>query len=563
MPVAELLTDASRALDANASPLSGALWYFYATGTTTPQAVYTTAALNVAHANPVVADAGGKFAPIYFDSELSYRGILKTAAGAPVQDIDPINLALATEFASRVSIEDLASTASGTGAALVGFSHSSTYPSSTLGKALQHIGVSIADAPWNALGDGSDETAKVSSFFTHAKNNPGTPHYLEAGKVYGVSSPLPDLNVSSVKICGGGSEIHDVGSLITGTVLRWIGGSYTAAPMLKITSISGASNARVSNIDFKGIGIDCANGALRYGLELLSIQECDIDVTVANAGSGGWGVSMSVVASLGEARDPQRNKLRINGRQVEGGGFVLSLGGDSGANASMNEFWIDCQHYDTQAIYCANSDNNNWRWVRCYHVGGGAATESISLLGGATQGVSSRGELFDFLSLTLPIHVYGTTGSPSFAYPSKRNVVKAPDFENGFPAPIVEEGGEIEVHGLWQSYTPTWGASGGAAPTIAGGYEARWSRMGNLVRGYLTFQVTAIGGGGTLRISLPFPPKTTQRFPAVGQDVSASIALAGRYNPAGPYLEVARYDSTTALVAGNFLTVQFEYEVPS
>lgn len=88
---AELLTDASRATDANANPLPGATWTFYATGTTTLQAVYTDAALTTPHTNPVVADAGGKFAPIYFDSALSYRGVMRSAAGVTVYDIDPIN----------------------------------------------------------------------------------------------------------------------------------------------------------------------------------------------------------------------------------------------------------------------------------------------------------------------------------------------------------------------------------------------------------------------------------------------------------------------------------------
>lgn len=106
---AERLTDLPRATDANGNPLSGALFYFYATGTTTPQSVYTTSALSVAHANPVVADSGGSFAPIYFDSSLSYRGVLKTAGGVTLRDIDPINTATAT--ASAISYAEWASLA--------------------------------------------------------------------------------------------------------------------------------------------------------------------------------------------------------------------------------------------------------------------------------------------------------------------------------------------------------------------------------------------------------------------------------------------------------------------
>ena len=90
---AELLTDASRALDANGNPFSGAKWYFYTTGTLTPQNVFADADLGTSLGAVVTADAGGRFVPIYFDSAKIYRGILKDVAGntLPGMDIDPIN----------------------------------------------------------------------------------------------------------------------------------------------------------------------------------------------------------------------------------------------------------------------------------------------------------------------------------------------------------------------------------------------------------------------------------------------------------------------------------------
>lgn len=89
---AEFLPMLARAADSNNDVLSGAKWYFYATGTTTPQSVYTTSDLDVPHANPVVADSGGKFAPIYLDGSLTYRGVLKSSDGATtIFDFDPIN----------------------------------------------------------------------------------------------------------------------------------------------------------------------------------------------------------------------------------------------------------------------------------------------------------------------------------------------------------------------------------------------------------------------------------------------------------------------------------------
>lgn len=90
--MAELFTLPARATDSNGNNLPGAKLYFYATGTTTPQAAYSDSGLVTPHANPVVADSGGRFAPIYLDPALTYRAVLKDAEGATtVYDIDPAN----------------------------------------------------------------------------------------------------------------------------------------------------------------------------------------------------------------------------------------------------------------------------------------------------------------------------------------------------------------------------------------------------------------------------------------------------------------------------------------
>ena len=63
--------------------------YFYSTGTSAAATVYTDSALTTAHASPVVADAGGVFAPIYLSPTASYRVVLKTSGDATVWDVDP------------------------------------------------------------------------------------------------------------------------------------------------------------------------------------------------------------------------------------------------------------------------------------------------------------------------------------------------------------------------------------------------------------------------------------------------------------------------------------------
>lgn len=81
-----------RATNAAGDTLSGAKLYFYQTGTLTPQSVYTTSAVSVAHPNPLVADSGGLFPAVYPDPTKTYRAILKTSAdvAVPGGDVDPV-----------------------------------------------------------------------------------------------------------------------------------------------------------------------------------------------------------------------------------------------------------------------------------------------------------------------------------------------------------------------------------------------------------------------------------------------------------------------------------------
>lgn len=90
--MAELFTLPARATDSNGDTLSGAKLYFYRTGTTTPQNVYSDATLETQRTNPVLADGGGKFPSIYMDPSLAYRAVCKSADDVTtLYDIDPAN----------------------------------------------------------------------------------------------------------------------------------------------------------------------------------------------------------------------------------------------------------------------------------------------------------------------------------------------------------------------------------------------------------------------------------------------------------------------------------------
>lgn len=87
--------------NANGAPISGAKLYFYAEGTTTPLAIYQDEALTTPHTNPVIADANGRFAPIYLQA-LAYKIVLKDADDVTLQTHDNFN-----PDGGTVSITDL------------------------------------------------------------------------------------------------------------------------------------------------------------------------------------------------------------------------------------------------------------------------------------------------------------------------------------------------------------------------------------------------------------------------------------------------------------------------
>lgn len=78
-------------IDSSVRITPGAKAWFYETLTSNLQDTFTTSALNVAHANPVVADANGVFPPIYLDPTLIYKLTLTTSADVLIYTVDPVN----------------------------------------------------------------------------------------------------------------------------------------------------------------------------------------------------------------------------------------------------------------------------------------------------------------------------------------------------------------------------------------------------------------------------------------------------------------------------------------
>lgn len=97
-----------RALDRDGIPAPGALAYFFLSGTTTPQVVYTTQALDVAHPIPLEANSQGVFPPVF--SAVALRCTVTDSSGTtlPGYPIDPVPIIPTGSGAAQVTFEPTA-----------------------------------------------------------------------------------------------------------------------------------------------------------------------------------------------------------------------------------------------------------------------------------------------------------------------------------------------------------------------------------------------------------------------------------------------------------------------
>lgn len=86
----------------------GATLDWYVAGTTTRVDTYTTAAASVANANPVVADANGRFGQIWLTNG-TYKYVLKSSAGSTLKTVD--NFYADTQYDAATAAEIRAGTA--------------------------------------------------------------------------------------------------------------------------------------------------------------------------------------------------------------------------------------------------------------------------------------------------------------------------------------------------------------------------------------------------------------------------------------------------------------------
>ena len=240
----------------------------------------------------------------------------------------------------------------------------------------------------------------------------------------------------------GGDGAHDVGTQGAGARAKLIWAGSAGGTVLQFASPVGAANQKCGGGGVTGLYIACGNSAA-IGLQVLSWSKAtfenlhfDNPTTV--------GVDVGVVATLGEARDTQNCYFRnLSSRHFEvtgGTGGLIRLGGDAGANTSLNMFeQLDCQYVNGTAYLFNNSDNNYVVRLRAFRAGGGTGAAIVFNGSNVSAAECARSNIVTHLTTNgaLPIICRGTT---TFTNPSLDNSLLLLDFDNGYTPPTIETG---------------------------------------------------------------------------------------------------------------------------
>ena len=518
-------------------------------GTTTPLTVYSDSTLSTGLPDPVTLNSAGRpqtgagVETAVYLTAVCHKFILKNSAGTTLwtqDNVYPQNY-LGSGTASRLTY-------------LRG-----DYAWASL--------FALTPEDYSAVGDGvTNDTTALSNFITAVEASTHKVGILGC-KTYLINAALPTINTTGVKLIGcGAASSHDVGTLggVGVTVIKWDAAAAGAA-MLTIQPDTGASAQRLDGIRIEGITFDASADAT-YGLVINSVFNSFFDVSVYNAVTDG--MKLGVVATLGEARDLQRNVFRYTSRQIEApAGVGLRLTGDATANVSMNIFErIDVAHANAEAISLDGSDNNTWQSVRCLE--SGTATNSIIFRGSDASATQiSANEEFWHVTVNQAVIAKGTS---SYTYPAANIRIHALDKGNGSPDPTIETGASLYwsnqttpiYDGVWQTYTPTIAASAGTFTTVSA--TGRYQYKPNGIQLEITVVITTIGtASGYWTATLPVTSKNNPHGSALAAiEIQSTGAVGGGYvGPAATTVVVRAADGSffgttgrTVIVTGFYAT---------
>jgi len=387
----------------------------------------------------------------------------------------------------------------------------------------------------------ANNSAVINAALAEAFTN-GSPSVvnLPAGSFDISDTIVQTQNFVAIEGAGGG-YIHDYVTQVWNTRLRWTGAS--GGTMMRVAPVSSATNRALTDWRVSGIFFD-GNLLANRGLELLSVKngvlrQCMFTKQMTYA------LYTGVVASLGEARDPQQNIFeQLSFRHItgtEGDATAIYFDGDATANTSYNALYdIIIQHTNQTAFHIANGDNNDGFRIRIYRVLG--AGVGMIFGAGASALFTARSNRFRRVYAEGGITAQGTEIA---AAPSYNNIVEI-DTENGTPTPTVGTGASLvwsnEYSGRWTAYTPTVTPGSGVYTNVTA--TGQYKLDGNQVTVCIKATYTNVGTGATnTQISVPFAPKGFSGIFFGEESGSSGLSLSGVCAAAATSFTVRRYDA--------------------
>lgn len=152
--------------DSNGTPLAGGKLYTYSAGTTTPRATYTTSSGAVAHANPIILDAGGRVpsgGEIWLTDAVDYKFVLANSSDVTIATYDNI---------SGNSSGVYATLAASNGSSLIGFLQAGTKAVATTVQAKMREVTSVLDFGADPTG-AADSTTAIQNAIDYVESTYG------------------------------------------------------------------------------------------------------------------------------------------------------------------------------------------------------------------------------------------------------------------------------------------------------------------------------------------------------------------------------------------------------
>jgi len=421
--------------------IPGATLSFYVTGTSTPLATYTDSALVTPNSNPVVAAADARFPAIWMQ-EASYKVILKHSDGTTLITV-PLARNPAIGNDSSGLRADLASTASGKGASLVGVEGGGTLQD--IATLVESLDDTSGTQGAQRIGYKSPLTgASASTVYAAIKSRRATAEG-DFGVVFDnstVNTTALQTALDALSTAGGGTLELSAGVAVTGTLNRPAGvhivgqGPYQTrlkatsglnAALVQAIGTSGAgvlNRGGVSNLAIVGSGL--ANTSMtgikeawtnRSVMRDVHFHGCYIGYYFSNVWqvvldqlhAHGGGAEQNAIGFWGAEVDPsnQNNAVIATGCVAQD----VSLYGYRLINANGSKFTSCEAGGGTYGFYCANPTTGTeaFRWahfVNCladtntshnwYFEKGSATSVKQFQLSNCWGGTSSTGHNFYF-----------------------------------------------------------------------------------------------------------------------------------------------------------------------